>query len=114
MVRRVGWILTKYAGRDDLEGLRALARSGSPTPSLLDPAGPKTGAVNADWNLRLNREVEPDLHGSPFETRREQVEAEATRLVYLGATRLHTIVQEGLDHNAVGLIDPEANEFDAN
>lgn len=61
VVRRVGWILTKYADRDDLESLRTLARSGSPTPSLLDPAGSKTGAVNADWNLRINREVEADL-----------------------------------------------------
>ncbi len=61
VVRRVGWILTKYADRDDPESLRTLARSGSPTPSLLDPAGTRTGAVNADWNLRLNRQVEPDL-----------------------------------------------------
>ncbi len=52
--------------------------------------------------------------GSPFATRREQVEAEAARLVSLGATRLPTIVEEGLDHYAVALIDPEGNEFDIN
>lgn len=52
--------------------------------------------------------------GSPFETRRERVEADAARLVSLGATRLHTIVEEGLDHYAVALIDPEGNEFDIN
>jgi len=52
--------------------------------------------------------------GSPFETRREQVEAEAARLVSLGATRLHTNDEEGLDHYAVALIDPEGNEFDIN
>lgn len=50
--------------------------------------------------------------GSSFETRRERVEAEAARLVSLGATRLHTIDEEGLDHYAVALIDPEGNEFD--
>ena len=33
-----------------------------------------------------------------LETRRERVEAEAARLVSLGATRLHAIVEEGLDH----------------
>ncbi len=32
----------------------------------------------------------------------------------LGATRLHTIVEEGLDHYAVALTDPEGNEFDIN
>ncbi len=32
----------------------------------------------------------------------------------LGATRLHTLVQEGLDHYAVALTDPEGNEFDIN
>jgi len=50
----------------------------------------------------------------PFETRRERVEAEAARLVALGATRLHTIMEEGLDHYAVALTDPEGNEFDIN
>jgi len=52
--------------------------------------------------------------GTPCETRREEVEAEAARLVSLGATRLRTIVEEGLNHYAVALIDPEGNEFDIN
>ncbi len=52
--------------------------------------------------------------GSPFDTPREQVEAEAARLVSLGATRLHTIVEEDLYHYAVALIDSEGNEFDIN
>ena len=36
------------------------------------------------------------------------------RLVSLGATRLRTIAEEGLDHYAVALTDPEGNEFDIN
>ena len=52
--------------------------------------------------------------GTPLETRRELVEAEATRLEALGATRLHAIVEEGLDHYAVAMPDPESNEFDMN
>jgi hypothetical protein len=52
--------------------------------------------------------------GSSLDTRRERVEAEAARLVSLGATRLHTVVEEGLDHYAVALTDPEGNEFDIN
>jgi hypothetical protein len=52
--------------------------------------------------------------GSSLDTRRERVEAEAARLVSLGATRLHPIDEEGLDHYAVALTDPEGNEFDIN
>ena len=52
--------------------------------------------------------------GTPLDARRKLVEAEASRLVSLGATRLHTNVQEGLDHYAVALTDPEGTEFDIN
>jgi hypothetical protein len=52
--------------------------------------------------------------GSSLEVRRERVEAEAARLVTLGATRLRTIEEDGLDHYAVAMLDPEGNEFDIN
>jgi hypothetical protein len=51
---------------------------------------------------------------SSLEVRRERVEAEAARHVSLGATRQHTIVEDGLDHYAVAMTDPEGNEFDIN
>jgi len=50
--------------------------------------------------------------GSPFETRGERVEAEAARLLALGATRLRTSADEGVGHYAVAMLDPEGNEFD--
>jgi glyoxalase superfamily protein len=52
--------------------------------------------------------------GSSLETRRERVDAEAARLVALGATRRQAITEEGLDHYAVAMADPEGNEFDIN
>ena len=52
--------------------------------------------------------------GSSYDIRRERVEAEAARLVSLGATRLRAVVEEGLDHYAVAMADPEGNEFDIN
>ena len=52
--------------------------------------------------------------GSPFESRREEVEAKVARLVSLGATRLPPIDDESLDHYAVAMADPEGNEFDIN
>lgn len=48
----------------------------------------------------------------PIEARKERVDAEAERLVSLGATRTVVMFQEGLDHYAVGMKDPEGNEFD--
>ena len=51
-------------------------------------------------------------HGTSLESRRELIEAEAARLVALGATRLRTASEEDLDHYAVAMADPEGNEFD--
>ena len=50
--------------------------------------------------------------GSSLETRHERIEAEAARLVSLGARRLQAMFEEGLDHYAVAMTDPEGNEFD--
>ena len=50
--------------------------------------------------------------GTPIEDRRERVDAEARRLAGLGATIIQVLYQEGLDHYAVAMTDPEGNEFD--
>ena len=63
--------------------------------------------IHIDVNASVGR-------GSSLDTRRERVEAEAARLVSLGATRLHAIVTDGLDHYGVAMADPEGNEFDIN
>ena len=52
--------------------------------------------------------------GTPLETRKERVEAEAARLVRLGATRLEALEEPGVEHYAVAMLDPEGNEFDIN
>jgi glyoxalase superfamily protein len=67
----------------------------------------------------IKNRIHIDVHASgdrdsSLDMRRERVEAEAARLVSLGATRLPAIVEEGLDHYAVALTDPEGNEFDIN
>jgi hypothetical protein len=43
-----------------------------------------------------------------------RIDAEATRLAALGATITGALSEEGLDHYAVGMQDPEGNEFDIN
>ena len=60
-----------------------------------------------------------DIHASgersdPIETRKKRVDAEADRLVALGARKTVVMYQEGADHYAVGMRDPEDNEFDIN
>jgi hypothetical protein len=60
-----------------------------------------------------------DIHASgertdPIETRRKRVDAEASRLAVLGATIFGALSEEETDHYAVGMKDPEGNEFDIN
>jgi len=74
--------------------------------------------VVTDSKVVKNR-LHLDIHASgertdPIETRRRRVDAEADRLAGLGATITGALVTEGLDHYAVGMQDPEGNEFDIN
>ncbi len=60
-----------------------------------------------------------DIHASgertaPIETRMKRVDTEASRLAGLGATITGGLPSAGLDHYAVGMKDPEGNEFDIN
>ena len=89
--------------------------------SISDPQGhgpriwfqvvPETKAVKNRLHL--------DIHASggrtvPIQTRKQRVDAEASRLAGLGASITGILYQEGLDHYAVAMTDPEGNEFDIN
>jgi hypothetical protein len=50
----------------------------------------------------------------PLALRKERVDAEAKRLTELGATFTGVLGADDLDHYAVGMKDPEGNEFDIN
>ena len=50
----------------------------------------------------------------PLALRRQRIDAEAHRLAELGATITGALESEGLDHYAMGMRDPEGNEFDIN
>jgi hypothetical protein len=50
----------------------------------------------------------------PLADRKQRVDAEARRLAGLGATITGALEAGGLDHYAVGMKDPEGNEFDIN
>ncbi len=51
---------------------------------------------------------------APLATRIERVDAEAKRLTDLGATITVVMSADGFDGYAVGMKDPEGNEFDIN
>jgi hypothetical protein len=64
--------------------------------------------------LHIHATGGPDL---PIQTRKKRADAEALRLRDLGATLLSDLseeLEEGVDHYAVALQDPEGNEFDIN
>jgi hypothetical protein len=50
----------------------------------------------------------------PLDTRRQRVDAEGERLAGLGASYVRVLSEEGLDHYAIAMQDPEGNEFDIN
>jgi len=99
-------------GEDELgNGADRIEDPGGEGPSIWFQVVPEHKSVKN----RMHIDVEASGGRShPLETRRERVEVEAARLEALGATRLHAIVEEGLDHYAVAMADPEGNEFDIN
>jgi hypothetical protein len=94
---------------------------GTSADSIVDPRGegPRIWfhAV-PDGKTGKNR-LHLDVYASggralPLATRRQRVDAEAARLAGLGATISGPMGADGVDHYAVGMRDPEGNEFDIN
>ena len=89
--------------------------------AIIDPrgGGPRIWfRVESDAKVVKNRlHVDLNVSGSrsdPLATRKQRVDAEAKRLVDLGAVRTAALSADGLDHYAMGMKDPEGNEFDIN
>jgi hypothetical protein len=97
------------------------AELGGGADSIIDPngAGPRIWfQIVPDRKIVKNR-LHLDIHASggranPIATRKQRVDAEARRLSDLGATMVGALSEEGLDHYAVAMKDPEGNEFDIN
>ena len=67
----------------------------------------------------IKNRIHIDMHASggrdlPMVARKQDVDAEARRLTELGASLVGVLQEEGLDHYAVAMKDPEGNEFDIN
>jgi catechol 2,3-dioxygenase-like lactoylglutathione lyase family enzyme len=86
--------------------------------SIVDPDGvrPRIWFQPVPEPKQVKNRVHLDLRvsggrGVPLATRRPRVDAEAERLLALGATRLRVLFTEGVDHYGVVMADPEGNEF---
>jgi predicted transcriptional regulator of viral defense system len=60
-VRRLGWLLDRFASDVDTEPLARLAHRPTSMATLLEPGGKRDGDVDGRWALILNADVEPDL-----------------------------------------------------
>jgi len=89
--------------------------------SIIDPdgRGPRVWFQVVPESKTVKNRFHIDVHASggralPIETRKQRVDAEARRLAGLGATMVGILDEEGIDHYAVAMKDPEGNEFDIN
>jgi hypothetical protein len=94
---------------------------GSGDDKIEDPtgAGPHIWFQQVTEGKTVKNRLHLDLSVSggyeySIDIRRQRVNAEADRLVGLGATRLGILEEAGVDHYAVAMKDPEGNEFDIN
>jgi Glyoxalase-like domain len=88
---------------------------------IVDPDGraPRIWFQQVHEGKTIKNRIHVDIHASgdraqPLQARRRRVDAEAGRLAALGATRVRVMAEEGIDHYAVAMADPEGNEFDIN
>lgn len=61
VARRLGWLLERAQPAADLSALMRVARDASSEPTNLSAGGPRRGAVDPDWLVRVNTSVEADL-----------------------------------------------------
>jgi hypothetical protein len=94
-----------------VDGADRISDPESRGPSIWFHAVPEVKTVKNRLHLDIHAS---DERTDRIETRRMRVNAEATRLAGLGATITGALSEEGLDHYAVGMKDPEGNEFDIN
>jgi hypothetical protein len=84
-----------------------------------DGHGPRIWFQVVPEGKTIKNRIHLDINASggrtvPMDVRRQRVDAEAGRLAALGATIGRVLHEEGIDHYAIAMTDPEGNEFDIN
>lgn len=88
---------------------------------IVDPdgSGPRIWFQVVPERKTIKNRLHLDIHAGggrsiALSARRERVDAEVHRLTELGATVVRALHEDGVDHYAVAMTDPEGNEFDVN
>jgi hypothetical protein len=94
---------------------------GNGEDSIIDPAGrgPRIWfqVVPESKSIKNRLHIDISVGGGrdvPMEVRRQRIKAEAERLTALGAVVVDDEYDDSVDHYAIGMRDPEGNEFDIN
>lgn len=108
----IGYYRSMGASEDELAQIRG-------PEAIVDPqqAGPRVWFQAVEERKQGKNRIHLDLmvgggRSVPVAERKARVEAEAARLVALGATRIGPIGEGGPEHYGVAMLDPEGNEFD--
>jgi hypothetical protein len=96
---------------DLVDGIDRISDPAGHLPTIWFHVVPEAKAVKNRLHLDLHASGDP---ADPMELRKTRVDAEAARLAELGATITGALDEDGMDHYAVGMQDPEGNEFDIN
>ena len=59
--RRLGFLLESFEEVSGLDKLREACSKRNAASSILDPQSESIGAVDSRWNIKINREVSPDI-----------------------------------------------------
>jgi Glyoxalase-like domain len=105
------WIIKGVPASEAGEGDDRISDPSGRGPQIWFQQVPERKSIKNRLHLDLNASGGRDV---PIAIRRERVDAEAARLVSIGATRIESLETEGVDHYAVAMRDPEGNEFDVN
>jgi len=60
-VRRLGFLIENFTEMSELDGLKNACVKRNAAPSSLDPQAGPNGTVDKGWNIKVNREVSPDV-----------------------------------------------------
>jgi len=60
-VRRLGFLLESFTNTSGLDKLAMYCGERKTATSILDPQALPTGSISTRWNIKLNREVSPDV-----------------------------------------------------
>ena len=101
------WLRENHIPESEWNSISAVVDPDGIGPRLFFQRVPEPKTVKTRVHLDLNVSGGP---GTPIEERKAQVDAEAARLVALGATLIRTFDERG--EYWAGMQDPEGTEFD--